>query len=399
MDFNKFMQQVREALGLPKDATLEETVSGVVTLNKRTAELESGIAKMKTDLDEFADEMRKRAAAGEKMDSAVTGFHFTEVGGKRMLMPNVSRECGEHLVQLARGNRVLSAGVDAEGGYLVAPEFAAEIIRLIPTVGIYARIARHVPMGSDELNFGTLVSSLGDYWPAENTAITPSYPGFGQLKLVAKIHAAMTKAPENLLDDATPELGQFLADLFIECLANGQDRVGFAGNTGGGDPFNGLLFATGVNSLVMAATKTKISDVTADHLLDLQTTVPDGAREGCVYLLSPTVFDAVRKLKDSTGDYIWQRPTDGAPGTIWGKPYELSEKFPAYSTAADPSKAFIVYGNPRYAILGDRKQIAVKASDVAGDAFEKIQTAIRAHERIAINSYGAGFAKLVTAAA
>lgn len=383
--------------------TPEGKAAMAAIVNKALADMEqklqSEIAeerKLRTAAEEGINELRERIARREKVSDRDFGMHIDSAGRMR---PSVTRECAEHLVALFQGKRALSGGVDAEGGFLVQPEFAAEILRLIPTVGLYRRVARIVPMKSDEINFGKLASGISVSWPGENVAITLSEPTFGQLKLTAKILAGYTEAPETLLDDATPELGQFIADLFIEGIAREEDRVGFAGNTGAGDPFMGILFAANTVPKVLAATKTKTSDVTSDDLLDLQTTVPDGAREDCRYFMSPTVFDFVRKLKDSAGNYIWQAPAAGAPGTVWGKPYELSERFPAYSTSADPSRSFIAYGNPRNLMLGDRKQLAVRSSDVAGNTFQKIQTAIRVHERIGVNSYGEAFAKLVTAAA
>lgn len=384
--FNQFLDRVKSEIGLED-------------LNKRMAELKAAnetLVTEKTALAEAVNEMRQRLARRETVTTD-SGLHIMRNGAVRI---EVSRECGQHVVDVLK-KRVLSGGTDAEGGYLIQPEYADEIIRLIPTVGIARRLARIVPMNKDEINFGTLASGVTVYWPSENAAITPSYPAFGQLKLTAKILAALSYAPETLLDDASPEVGQFLVDLFIEAIAAEEDRVFLAGDvSGASDAYNGLLFASGVVSKALAATKTHISDVTSDDLLDLQTTVPDGARENCVYVMSPTVFDFVRKLKDTTGNYIWQPPTAGAPGTIWGKPYELSEKMPAYSTSVQVSKSFVIYGNlKKFAMMGDRKQISVANSNVAGDTFKQIQTAYRVHERIGFNVYGAAIAKLVTAAA
>jgi HK97 family phage major capsid protein len=388
--FTSLVERVKEDLDL---AAVNARIVELEAMREGIEAEKEALAKERTDMADAISEIRQRLARKETLTSDAS-VRFLRSG---RVTEKVSAECGRHLVDVLKG-RALSSGTDSEGGYLIAPEYASEILRLIPTVGTYTRIARIVPMNSNEKNYGSLASSVSDYWPGESAAITPSYPAFDQLKLIAKIHAAITDAPESLLDDADPDLGQFIAELFIESLAGGRDRVGFAGSTVAGDPFNGLLFATGVTPKVMADTKTRVSDVTADNLLDLQTTVPDGGREGAMYILSPTVFDHVRKLKDTTNNYIWQRPVDGAPGTIWGKPYEISEKMPALTTTVTASKAFIVYGNPRWAFLGDRKQVAVRVSDVAGDSFSKVKTMIRAHERVAINSFGPAFAKLVTAA-
>jgi HK97 family phage major capsid protein len=380
-----------------------------VIINKATADLEQKLTseiaeerKLRTAAEVGIAELRERMTRREKLERDFD-FHVGRDG--KTIMPTLSRECGEHLLALMRGKgkafdeaRALSAGTDSEGGYMVAPEFAAEIIRLLPTVGLYRRLARIIPMKTDEKNFGTLVSSVSTYWPAENNNITASYPVFGQLKLIAKLMGAYTEGPENLFDDADPDLINFIGDLFIEAMAKEEDRVGLAGATGSGDAFDGILNITGTTSLVMASTKTHYSDVTADHLLDLQTTVPDGARDNCIYVLSPTMFDFVRKMKDNNLNYIWQAPSAGAPGTIWGKPYELTERLPAYSASVNVSKPFIAYGAPKYLILGDRKQIMVRTSDVAGGTFQKVQVAIRAHERVSVNSYAGAWAKLVTAA-
>lgn len=361
--------------------------------------------KLRTAAEEGIAELRGRLQRRESFDRDF-GVHRSAVNGQ--IMPNLSRECAEHLVGVfkeahGRATRVLSSGVDAEGGYLVAPEFATEILRVLPVTGLYPRIAREIPMTTDEKNFGTLLSSFSAYWPAENAAITPSFPSFGQLKLVNKILAAYTEAPEGLLDDASPDMGVLLGDLFIEALANELDRVGIFGKSaanGGTDPFDGLAYAANIVVKSLAATKTRVSDLTADDLLDVQTSVPEGAREGASYILSPTVLNAIRKIKDSTGDYIWQRPVDGAPGTIWGRPYFETEKMPAYSTAVQASLPFVLFGNwKKNAILATRKQIAVKASDVAGDSMKKIQTAMRAHGRFGVNAFGPAIAVIKTAAA
>lgn len=412
MRMSDVVAAVAKELNLEKLFESQEGRAAIAAqINKATKDLEeklqSEIAeerKLRTAAEEAVNELTQRVARKEKLDREF-GMHVDHNGNMR---PDLSRECSEHLIGVlreahGRGTRALSSGVDSEGGYLVAPEFAAEILRVVPTVGLYPRLAREVPMTTDEKNFGTLLSSFAAYWPAENTAITPSYPSFGQLKLINKILAAYTEAPEGLLDDATPEMGALLGDLIVEALANELDRVGIFGKSatnGGTDPFDGLAYAANIVVKSLAATKTHISDLTADDLLDVQTSVPDGAREGASYILSPTVLNAIRKIKDSQGDYIWQRPVDGAPGTIWGKPYHETEKMPAYSTAVDAAKPFVLYGNwKKNAIVATRKQIAVKASDVAGDSMKKIQTAIRAHGRFGVNAYGPAIAVIKTAAA
>lgn len=400
MDPNAIVAELQKKLG-PNLESINKRLEDYEQKLKAAEERAQKVESEKTAVDEAIKELRERLSRRETLDPE-TGVRESLLHTGR-LQHSVSRECGKHVVELLRASargrnaRALSEGVDAEGGYLVAPEFAAEILRLIPQVGLYRRIARTVPMSSDEINFGTLASGITVYWPAENVAITLTEPAFGQLKLTVKTLAAYTEAPETLLDDASPDVGQFIVELFVEAIAKEEDRVGFYGDAPT-DAYDGIAFASGVNALALASTKTHISDVHADDLLTMQTTVPEGGREGGVYVLSPTVLDGVRKMKDTAGNYIWQPPTAGAPATIWGRPYYTTERMPAWSTSVQASKKFLLYGEPRYLFLGDRKQISVRASDVSGTTFQKIQTAIRAHERVSISSYASAWCVLQTAA-
>jgi len=406
------MPLVMKGFDVNKLLTTEEGRASIAAIvNKAVADMKGEFLtaieverKARTAAEEGLKELTERIARREKLDPEF-GFHFDQQGRMR---PNTSAKCGEYMLALLRAShakdqtqiRALSGGIDAEGGYLVQPEYAAEILRLVPTVGLARNLFRIVPMTTDEYNFGTLLSSMVVYWPAENAPITKSYPGFGQLKMTNKIMAVLTYASENLLNDATPPMLQFITDLIIEAIAMEEDRVGIAGKVASGDAYDGLLNLSGVVSKVMAAGKTHISDVTAEDILALQTTVPDGARDNGSYLLSPTVMDTgMRTLKDTTGNFIFSRPTDGSPATLWGKPFQVSERLPAYSTAVQVSTPFILYGNfKKWAFLGDRQQVAVKTTDIGGTAFENIQLGIRAHERIGFNGFGAALAKLVTAA-
>jgi len=363
--------------------------------------------KLRTAAEEATAELMAKMGRQRTYD-ADYGFH-RGIDGKS-IQPNVSRDTAEKLVKLLRGFkngdmdavRAVSSGVGGEGGYMLQDEVANDILRLIPETSVYPRLARPWPMGSKKINIGDVLSQMGAYWPDENTAITESFPLFGKVPLEAKLLGALIPVPLSLIEDATPELGQLFADLVRECIGKEIDRVGIAGKTalnGGTDVFDGLLYAPNINPVVMATGQTSMKGFRTDYLLDLQDTAPEGARDGCSYLLSQSVFNYARKQKDSDGNPIWQRPADGEPGTIFGKPYTLSERMPHYSAAAAPSKRFVAYGNfKKWAIFGTRKELSIATSDVAGDAFKNNQLIIRGLTRIGVAAFGQALAELETAA-
>ena len=84
----------------------------------------------------------------------------------------------------------------------------------------------------------------------------------------------------------------------------------------------------------------------------------------------------MRKIKDTTGRYLWQDPVaPGQPATFHGFPVIEDNNLPE-------SKIF--FGDLKQAYwLGDRKQMSVKISSDTETAFTKDQTAIRVVQRIA----------------
>ena len=289
----------------------------------------------------------------------------------------------------------MTEGVDADGGHLVPTEFRATLVRLIETFGMIRRRATIIPMNREELYLPKLTSGVTVYWPGEASAITPSKPGFDRVTLTAKKMAALVPVSGELLEDSAIAIGNLLATLFAEAMAAEEDRVGLVGSTSGGDPFDGIMEDSTVQEVTMAGTT--FASMTADDLLDLTGAVASSAMAGSGFVMHRTVFDTIRKLKDTNGGYIYAQPSAGQPGTIWGFPYELNDTMPALTdTAVDTS--FVIFGNFRHLYFGDRRTMSVAQSIHAG--FTEDITYIRAIQRLAMAvAIGTAFAKLTTAAA
>jgi len=181
-----------------------------------------------------------------------------------------------------------------------------------------------------------------------------------------------------------------------EAVAKEEDRVGFVGGIDeNSDPFDGILYASGTNTVTLPTGATGFNDLTADDLADMIDAAEDD--DGATYILHRTIFNVVRKLKDTNGNYIYQPPNADEPGTIWGYPYIKSNVMPKISQSAADTP-FVIFGNLRYAYLGNRQQMSIASSPHAG--FTKNVTYVRMTERIAIAvGVGDAFAVLKTAAA
>ena len=290
----------------------------------------------------------------------------------------------------------MAEGTDADGGYLVPTDFYPGVMRIVEEYGLIRAGATVFPMKSDELPITTLTSGLVMTFKDEGASASAQKPQFGSADLVAKKMMGIVPVTNELLDDSGIDISNLLLQLFAEAIAEKEDDVGFTGNTGGTDVFDGILYDSGVTTRSMGSGDTSFTNVDADDLADLTTDITSGAAKGAKFYLHRTVFNVARKLKDSNNNYIYVPPGGDQPGTIWGYPYELSEVMPSISDSA-VSTPFIAFGNLKHFYLGDRKKLTVAKSTHA--SFDEDKTLVRVTHRVALSvGIGSAFAVLQTAA-
>jgi HK97 family phage major capsid protein len=223
-------------------------------------------------------------------------------------------------------------------------------------------------------------------WTDEATAKTVTKPTFGQLTQTAKKLAAVVQMTDELLQDNSVELDNFVKELIAEAMAIEEDRVCFAGNTGGGDPFNGVLYAAGVNTATMAG-----ANLTADDIVDEIMSINAKYRTGATLVTSTTGLQLIMKLKDSQGRYLWQVPNGNQPPRIWTAPYEISDQIPT-DLGTGTNETAILWGNwKKYLWISDRGGYEVVASNSAADfngnksAFMSDETWFRFKKRMSLD--------------
>ena len=252
-----------------------------------------------------------------------------------------------------------------KAGYLVPEELSNEVLRIAEKqFGLARRDMRYLPFSGpgNTRTIPSLASTISVTWTGEKVAKTSSQPVFGIVTQTLKKLAVIIPMSEEILEDSLINLTQLLGELVAEAISKEEDMQFFNGT---GSPWTGVLNTSGTGLVTMGTGLTAFTDITADHLLDMQTEMPSGADIGAKYYMHRSVFNVVRKLKDTAGNYIYQSPQGNVPATIWDKPYELSDAFPAVSaTAAD--SPFVIYANLKVAtVFGDKQQIRVKMLDQA----------------------------------
>lgn len=152
---------------------------------------------------------------------------------------------------------------------------------------------------------------------AEATSIADLDPTFSSITLKSKKVAVLTKVSHEVLADSGVDLAAVLAEsigtsIGIKC--NALLTVG----TGTVEP-NGIVTAAGSG---LSGSTAVSGAFTADNLIDLCHSVDSAyIRQGAGWMMRRTSLGAVRKLKDTAGNYLFvPAATVGTPDTILGYP-------------------------------------------------------------------------------
>lgn len=302
------------------------------------------------------------------------------------------KEEAKHFVDLCKSiftqnfamTKDLTEGTDSEGGYLVPLETKNVLLMLLNQYGVARPRCTVLPIAREELMMPKLGNGVQVYWIGEGAAITTTQPSFGEFRMLVKKLAALVPMTSEILADSVLPIANLLATLFAQAIAKEEDRVIFTGDTGAGDPFNGIFGDPNTVNFVMPAGETLFTDLTADMLADVTSTLPSVATEGAAFIMHRTVLNVIRKLKFSgTGEYIYSPSVQpGTPDSLWGYPVVLSEVMPTIADSA-AGIPFIIFGNMRNYYIGDRMNTSIARSEHVGFANDKIYLRVIQREALA----------------
>lgn len=242
--------------------------------------------------------------------------------------------------------RALAIGTDAAGGYLVPDEFERMLIQKLESMNVIRGLATVITTSSGtreipvEADYGTA------QWLGESATYTESDATFSQVTLSAYKLGTIVKVSEELLNDSAFNIEQYVSSALARRFGNAEEQAFITGD-GNGKP-------TGI---VQGATQGKVgatgqtTSVTADDILDLYHALKRPYRSAAVWLLHDSTALAVRKLKDTTGNYIWQPGLQaGQPDRLLGRPVVLSDYMPQMAANAKS----ILFGDFSYYWVADR---------------------------------------------
>jgi HK97 family phage major capsid protein len=247
----------------------------------------------------------------------------------------------------------LQEGVDSEGGYLVPDEFENTLVTGLNENTVIRAHAKVITTSGGLHKIPVVASHGSAAWIDEGGAYTESDEEFGQVQLDAHKVGTIIKVSEELLADSAFDLEGYIRSEFTRRIGDKEEEAFLSGN--GSSKPTGILNATGGGEV--GVTTASPTAITADELIDLFYSLKAPYRKNAVWVLNDSTVKAIRKLKDSTGNYLLQPALkDGEVSTILGRPYFTSAYAPEIAAGAKT----VIFGDLSYYWIGDRKGITFK---------------------------------------
>ena len=265
---------------------------------------------------------------------------------KRSFWNAMRTRAGEGLDPVVKN--ALQVGTDTEGGYLVPDEFERNLVEALEEENIFRRLANVITTSSGDRKIPVVASKGTASWIDEEGAIPESDDSFGQVSIGAYKLGTLIKVSEELLNDSVFNLESYISREFARRIGN-KEEESFFGGDGSGKP-TGILAATGGAQL--GVTTAGATAITLDEVLDLFYSLKAPYRNKAVFVMNDSTVKAIRKLKDSQGQYLWQPSIQaGTPDTILNRPLYTSAYVPAIAAAAKT----VAFGDFSYYWVADRQ--------------------------------------------
>lgn len=241
----------------------------------------------------------------------------------------------------------LSVGADSEGGYLVPDEFENTLVEALESENIFRKLATVIKTSNGDRKIPIVTSKGEANWVDENGTYTPSDDVFGQTVLSAHKLSTAIKISEELINDSAFDMTSYISREFARRMGSKEEEAFFVGD-GVGKPTG--IFASSGGAEIGATAQT--SAITFDDVMEIFYSLRSPYRKNAVWVLNDSTVKALRKLKDSNGNYIWQPSVSaGIPDTIFNRPYYTSSYIPELKAG----NKVMAFGDFSYYWISDRQ--------------------------------------------
>ena len=279
-------------------------------------------------------------------------------------------------------------GQPTQGGNLVATDLrSGSFIDLLRAKAMVTRMGATVIsglVGNVEIPRQTGASTT--YWLAEKGDPTESNATFDKVSLKPKTIGALSSVSRNLLLQSSMNVEAFVRNELAVSLALGIDLAALCG-TGTNNQPTGIANMSGICTVEGG---TNGGSLTFDKLIDMETQVATANADvtNMYYLCNAATIGFLKKIKNTSGDYIWKPITEavrnGFPGEVNGYAVGRSNQVRSGLEKGTSNNCHEIYfGNWADLLIGEWGFLEIDVNRY-GDAWKSGGVEIRALQTIDI---------------
>lgn len=242
----------------------------------------------------------------------------------------------------------------AAGGVLTQQQVAALLLQPLQAASIFlsSGVRLFDTAGGNNLRIPRLTGSTGAAWVAEAAPIPDDDVTFGELTLLPKNMQSVkviTKVSDELLRQSFLALDSVLQARLVSDVATALDTAFIASTTTDGTRPRGLLSQPGIQTIAVGGPVT--FDVLYDMVGALLTANVDPTQAR--WMLTPFVFQALRKSKSTDGKYLMQPDVmEQGAFRLLGYPVSVTPRIPTATGTGKPTSV-VLWVPSMYAVARD----------------------------------------------
>ncbi|MEM8572431.1 MAG: phage major capsid protein [Pseudomonadota bacterium] len=265
--------------------------------------------------------------------------------------------------------KALATNVAADGGYLVDPQTAAQIIGVLRSSSSIRSIANVVSVEATAFDVLVDHSDVGAGWATETDATSETEtPQVDRISIPLHELSALPRASQRLLDDSAFDVEGWLAQRIADKFSRAEAQAFVSGD--GVEKPRGFLTYPAVDEQIwswgsLGYVPTGVAGdfnavEPADAVVDLVYALGARYRANATFVMNSKTAGAVRKMKDADGRFLWSDGlAAGEPARLMGYPVLIAEDMPdiapdAFAIAfGDFQAGYTVAERPDLRILRD----------------------------------------------
>ena len=365
-------EEVKEAVdGMVKafeefKATNESRLAELEKKNSADVLYDEKIKKIEADMDKFEDINQKLTQTAldqknmtEKLEDFETmikrpeaNLSTKEVDNSLHIFDKWGRKGEQGLDEME--TKALTVSDDTQAGYLAPPEYVRELIKTITEVTPFRSAARVRTTAQKSVQIPSRTATFSAQWVAE-TGSRSETTGYTTALEEIPTHElyALVDISSQELEDSAFNLEAEMQSEFATQFAKAEGNSFILGDAIGKP--EGVI----TNSSVGTTNSGSGTLLTGDGLIELVHAIKSDYGANASFMFNRTTLGAIRKLKDSAGQYVFQAGmmlTAGVPNTVLGYPYIEAPDLADVGSSAKP----VIFGDfSRGYMIVDRVNLSV----------------------------------------